>query len=272
MSLACILFLKNENKFVYGPNDMKPSVTMLEQQLMFLESFVDSVYILDDKSTDESVEVYKKYHKRGLVKYWETTGNEFNEQQYCARLLEFVKFNNHEWMLYLDGDEVLEDDARKWISKYFINEEYGENFRITVRFNYINLWRSRKQYRVDQWYNMESGKLFHVTPDLISFGTAFNDHFYAYQSPPDKSSESVFDFGNVVHTDLKIIHYAWVDWEHQLKKVQRNIKFEMENKLISYEEAEKIYGVILDEEGIVLKDVESKWQEEFRTGRIFYNK
>jgi hypothetical protein len=267
MSLAAILFLKNENKFVYNSDsELCPSITMLEQQLQFLESFVDAVYILDDKSTDGSQEIYKKYHERGLIKYWETTGSEFNEQQYCARLLEFVKFNNHEWMLYLDGDEVLDDSSRYWINN-FINKPHAYDCRITVRFNYINLWRSRKRYRSDKWYFGDAGKLFHVTKDLTSYGEAFNNHFYAY---PDIDDSNKISFGNIIVPGIKILHYAWVDWNHQIRKVEKNIKWEIECNNKTLEEAKVIYECVLDEEGIVLVDVDYKWQREYIDGIICY--
>ena len=50
-NLATILMLKNENRYIYGENDIKPNKTMLEEQLDFLK-FSEKVYILDGGSTD----------------------------------------------------------------------------------------------------------------------------------------------------------------------------------------------------------------------------
>ena len=65
--LACILLLKNENRYIYGIKDRKPEFTMLQQQMMFLKSFVQNVYIMDGDSKDESMIIYNHYIKNGLI-------------------------------------------------------------------------------------------------------------------------------------------------------------------------------------------------------------
>ena len=163
---------------------------------------------------------------------------------------------------YLDGDEILEDNARSYI-RLLMKNLPGES-PTTVRFKYINLWRSRKVFRFDKWYAGEAGKLFRVTKDLTSYGTAFNNHHYAYSKPDD--------FGIVLSPDLNILHYAWVDWEHQVRKVERYAKIEHEKNGTPIEVARIMFNEILDERGIKMSMVFKDWQEEYRSGKIQYNK
>lgn len=270
--LACVLMLKNENKYVYGEKDKKPSVTMLEQQMMFLKSFVDNVYIMDDLSDDGSMDIYKKYQNMGLVKEIISTNGEFDENKHYNTLCDMVKSDEeNKWMLYLDGDEILIDESRKYIrdlvedkinlAELFNDKQYLD--KIIVRFRYINLWRSRKQYRYDKFYGGETGKLFRVHKTLKSYGKKFNEHHFAYEAPDD--------FGRIILLmDHFILHYAWVDWNHMIRKVDRNAVIEYKYNGTNIDEAKKHYMMTLDETDIRYRNCVKAWAEEYRTGKISY--
>lgn len=257
--LACILLLKNENRYIYGIKDRKPEFTMLQQQMMFLKSFVQNVYIMDGDSKDESMMVYNHYRKNGLIKRI-SVSSDFDEAGHLELLKNQAFEDKNKWLLYLDGDEILEDSARNFIRNYC--NSYNHNVNQTVRFIYANLWRSRNKYRLDKWYGMEAGKLFSLTKDLKSYGTEFNNHWFGFRTPND--------FGNVYQTNLHVLHYAWVDWENVRKKYEKCVNYEMMYNNTPIEKAKEDFKVILDEEGIVLKPCEHNWSEEFRSGTIKY--
>lgn len=246
-NLATILMLKNENRYIYGENDIKPNKTMLEEQLDFLK-FSEKVYILDGGSTDGSLDIYKKYDN--TVVY--NQNFPYNENKCLNFLLEKVKSNKHKYMLYLDGDEILEKSSIEYIIDFLSSNDKSEYF--TIRFNYINLWRSRLKYRKDKWYNSESGKFFSVKPNLISYGTEFNNHYFVYGKN--------FDFGDIYYSGKRVIHYAWVDWNHILKKYNKCVENEIKYNKTSFKEASEMYKIILDESDIILEDVDKEWFNE----------
>lgn len=258
--LAVIMMLKNEHKYVYGENDKKPEFTMLQQQLRFLESFVDHIVISDGGSYDGSRYEYIHFDRKKDITILRQP-EPFDENIILNQMLNFCREKKFKWILYLDGDEILEDSARKFIRQFMDDHDYKQEH--TVRFNYINLWRSRNLYRFDKWYNSEAGKLFSLTDNLHSIGTPWNNHHFSF-------NENRYDGGNIYFSEKKILHYAWVDWKHILKKNMRNIDLEMEIYGKTYQQAVLAYKDTLDETGIILQPCLPEWAEEYRTGKIKY--
>lgn len=236
--LVAILMLKNENKYVYGPGDQKPEHTMLEQVLNHLH-FCEHIIIADGMSDDGSDEVYKRY-KNVKVFQQETP---FNENNILNSLLDYArKYTDSKWVLYLDGDEILENLAILYIKKFIKFNDPA--IKHTVRFGYMNLWRSRTKYRTDKFHDQLSGKFFSLHHDLKSFGSAYNNHHFAFGT--------IDNFGNIYNSKTYVVHYAWVDWNHIDKKYKQCVWMETELNKKDTTEAENICKVILDEEGIRL--------------------
>lgn len=240
------MMLKNENKYVYGVDDQKPPYTMLEQLMDHVTSFCERVYVADD-SNDGSAAVYARYPEV-VGKYRQP--KPYDENKNLNMLLDRVRDNPaNKWVLYLDGDEILENYGIDWIAR--LTEIVQSDTKCTVRFTYANLWRSRRRYRVDKLTGQSAGKLFTVHPDLRSFGSSYNDHHFSYGS--------LGNFGEVVETDLHIIHYGWVDWNHIIMKHARAIRYETELNGRSLAEAEAMHAMLLDEVGLVLRYCREDW-------------
>lgn len=254
--------LKNENKYIYGENEQQPSHTMLQQQLSFLNNKnIDHVYIADGNSTDDSKVEYTCFPLHSHPNITVFQQQEFNENLTLNQLIQIARKDGHKWLLNLDGDEILEDSSLQFLKQF--TESHDETQDHTVRFNYINLWRSRKRFRVDKWFNAEAGKFFSLTDRLCSIGSSFNNHHFSF-------NENSYDGGNIYYANKKILHYAWVNWKSVTDKYARFINLEMDHNKTNLDEAEKMYREILNEEGIVLQSCFDEWAEEYRTGVIQY--
>lgn len=259
--ITAILMLRNENRYIYGENDEKPEFTMLQQQFKFLESFVDHIIIADGNSTDGSRQEYINFNRTTDISIFQQPM--FDENLIMNQLLDAARNYGTKWVLSLDGDEILEDSAIYLLRQFM--DSHDANHDHTVRFNYINLWRSRKNYRVDKWHNTEAGKFFSLTERLCSIGSSWNNHHFSFNS-------NHYDGGNIYFSNKKLLHYAWVDWNHILKKHDIGINLEMEHNNKTFEESCEIYKEILNEEGIILQPCLPEWAEEYRTGKIRYAK
>lgn len=259
--IAAICMLKNEDRYVYGDGDVKPTHTMIRQYLEHLRSFVDGVFIWDDFSTDESIKVYAEYKRLGFIKYI-IQDKRIDQNETLTFLTKKALEAEYDWLLCLDCDEILEDSARKFIRDFTNTHDYKDEY--SVRFNYVNLWRSRKRYRTDRWYNSDTTKFFSLTDRLVSLGTSYNNHHFVFGEEGN--------FGRIVRSHLKILHYAWVDWSFLLAKVESYTQREMYYKQCTRKDAEWEFICVTDEVNATFETVKPEWQEEFRSGVIRYGR
>ena len=127
MKLVAVLRIKNE-------------MPVVEECLSKLSSLVDEVIVLDNGSTDGTLDCYKKFAK--IVEILHTEG--YHEGRDKCLLLEAVKKRNPDWILWIDGDEIFEKNfTRKEIEKY-MQSPYNQ-----ILFRMFNFWLSKEDYRID---------------------------------------------------------------------------------------------------------------------------
>lgn len=245
------LMLKNENRFIFNDKyDKKPKYSMLEQCLDCVSKIADEIIIVDNNSDDNSDVVYKKYKKiTHIKKNDEKNFSDFRDRSY---LISEAKKRNGDWFLMVDGDEVFEDSAINWI-KMFSNDNRNQNKNIRVNFKYINLWRSRRKFRIDKWNSSKFFRLWSlknlkiIGGDLHSYDITFDKNIIDINSP------------------YVVIHYGWADWQSRINKSFRYGKDHSNIHNIDLFEANKYYvRSDLDEDGIILQNVNIDWLEEFR--------
>jgi glycosyltransferase involved in cell wall biosynthesis len=264
MSIAALMMLKNENRFILHEDRSKPKYTMLEQNFRRLRSMVDAVYIVDNGSTDGSRDIYDKYEKDGLIQFVHYNDNyvDFDDVRDRKILLEAAVADKHKWILVVDGDEIYEDRMDYWIKDFCSSNSH--NGLHSVMFNYVNFWRSRDNYRVDKWNDSWFFRLFSST-FLDVVGEKLHQYRFLF-----RSFNGLHSVGNVLRSDIKCLHYGWADWDHRLKKTKQYIDLDMQYNNLSFDHASKKYVVYTDESGIVLSRGRSEWSSEFRTGSIDY--
>lgn len=254
--------LKDENRFIHHEDGRKPKYTMLEQNLRRLQSLVGEVYIVDNASEDGSEEVYDKY-KDSLINYirYNPKDLKFDDVRDRRILLEKAKERNMKWLLVVDGDEIYEDSADKYMHDFCkSNSPYGHH---ALKFLYVNFWRGREHYRTDAWNASWFPRLFSIN-NLVLTGTALHNYSFQFQSGNNISP------GNIINAPVKCLHYGWADWEHRTLKTMRYMKRDMEVTGRSYEQVKQVYSRDLDEIGLKLEAGKPEWASEFRNGEIDY--
>ena len=122
---------------------------ILEQTLKNISSMVDFIIIADQRSTDRSLEICKQFPKVKVI------NNSFESHSNKIRWLlldEARKIDGNNLIICLDADELLPPSAFKEINES-INSgkaKIGDTFS----FNWIQLWKSVRKYRIDNpWKN-----------------------------------------------------------------------------------------------------------------------
>ena len=121
----------------------------LERFLKWNNSLYDNLVVLDDRSTDDSVE-FVKPHASLLI---ENTMNSFrSELRNKGLLLDSAKeaFPETDWFLWLDADELLLED-RSSIDSLLAKTSSADFDGIELPL--VNLWRSEYFYRIDSGFN-----------------------------------------------------------------------------------------------------------------------
>jgi glycosyltransferase involved in cell wall biosynthesis len=131
MKITAILRIKDE--ILYGSRCLEK-----------LSELVDDIIVLDNGSTDGTLEMYKKFPK--IKKVLQTVG--FDEGRDKCLLLEEAKKDNPDWILWTDADEVFENNfTRQDIDRYMSS---GFN---RIVFRMCNFWLSESHCRYDgEWY------------------------------------------------------------------------------------------------------------------------
>lgn len=135
----------------------------LERFLKWNNSIYDKLVVLDDRSTDNSVEFIKP-HAALLI---ENTVNSFrSELRNKGLLLNSAKeaFPDTDWFLWLDADELLLEDRPRINS--LLTKASSEDYD-GIELPLVNLWRSENFYRIDSGFNkVKNVRFWKNTTDL----------------------------------------------------------------------------------------------------------
>lgn len=109
-------------------------------------NWADEIIVVDDESTDKTVEIAKAYTDRVFIRKMDIEGRHRNWAYAQAKNL---------WILSIDADEVVTPELRGEIEKVFSNEPKENGFTIPRR-NYIgDYW-----VKYGGWYPSSQLKLF----------------------------------------------------------------------------------------------------------------
>ena len=124
---------------------IKNEAWILNFTLSCLSDFCDAIVIVDDGSTDRTIEILKDYPKVIQVhQNCPISEADMDEPRDWNRLTKMAKNNGASWILFLDADEMI---SKKFVPeiKNFINQSTFD----VVRFPKITAWFDYYIYRSD---------------------------------------------------------------------------------------------------------------------------
>lgn len=180
--LSIVVLTKNEEKRI--------------AQCLGSVKFADEIVVVDDLSTDRTIELVQQYTNRILIKRMDNEGKHRNWAYAQAK---------NEWVLSLDADEEVTEALQKEISEAIKQSEFSA-FSIPLR-NYIgNYW-----VRYGGWYPASKVRLFKKSR-------------FKYEEA--LVHPRVFIDGECGHLKSDIIHHSYADFAEFLNSVNKQTTLE----------------------------------------------
>lgn len=190
--IAAMLRVKNEARWI-------PEVLEALRPICF------ATMVLDDHSTDETAILAERARAIVLRSRFEGI-DEARDKDFLLRKL--VEAFDPEWVLCVDGDEVLEPRGpMKLLAAIASNQAHA--YRMQV----IYLWDRTDQVRVDGIYgDFRRASLFNARRSTCRFAqTDFGGNFHCSNVPADMLPLAV-------NCDARLKHYGYIDREMRIAK------------------------------------------------------
>jgi glycosyltransferase involved in cell wall biosynthesis len=193
----CAMRVKNEGRYI-------------QEVIGRALELCEHALILDDHSTDDTAAICRAFGERVtlLISPFEGFDESRDKNYLLARIVE----RNPEWVLWIDGDEVLERTGPEKIRA--ATAALPETAVFTLRVAY--LWNHPNQVRVDGIYsNFSRASLFRLRdqaiPSLQFVTTGFGGNLHCGNVPRGLS-------GPTRSLDVRLKHYGYLSKETRMKK------------------------------------------------------
>ena len=181
------------------------------QSLAKSTQVTENVYVLDDNSKVKLSLFFKENQGElwAKVKKYEKFSRPYDEKRDFNQLLDWAEEDGCNWVMILEGDEILENKVTSEFISRFISPPNPQVFGYKV--NHYYFYNSSTQWRVDKpWGKMDDIRFSRLFPGrrMVKPGvTAFQFGFV-----PDIPQE------NVRETGIRIKNYGYARPEHREKK------------------------------------------------------
>jgi glycosyltransferase involved in cell wall biosynthesis len=125
---------------------VKNETWVIRYTLAALSEFVDKIVVIDDGSTDDTVEVCREFPK--VVEIFCNgfrNENRVDEARDWNRMTTLARRHGAEWILYTDADEMLEPAVKDFVRKLPELRMYD-----MIRFRKVSPWKGIEVYRTDK--------------------------------------------------------------------------------------------------------------------------
>lgn len=176
----------------------------LEQVLDHLSQFVDEIVVVDDASTDNTVQICNSYEK--VTQLVELQESHFDREWELRTILwEAAAATHPDWLLAVDADEMYEEKAKQQMRDLINQNEFD-----WIGFRFYDFWGGYTHYRDDSFWNIHhrhNMTLVRYLPGYHYFYPRFNHHCprlpLSYQVLPGHLS------------DLRVKHFGWAGSEEE---------------------------------------------------------
>ena len=187
---------------------VKNAGKFFKHSLDSISPLVDEIVVLDDGSIDNTYEIAQANSK---VVRLETQDLPLNEARDRDKILHWAQEREADWILVIDGDEVLSDGWTKENFNKLINPV--NPMAKAYIFRYSTFWNDKNHVRRDNvWKGMQNVRLFKSEPEqhIVS------NHPVGFHcnSTPSVAGENIF----FAPTSMRIRHYGYLDPEDRLRK------------------------------------------------------
>lgn len=178
------------------------------------KKWADEIIIYDDNSTDNSVELAKKYTNHIILGETNEWTKETFHKEIILQYIHKMKVKP-DWILWIDCDEIVDNFCLENL-KSFCVENINRNTD-AFAFQQINLWRGERFYRTDGLlysnnYNVNSVgwfvRLWKYTPNLkMKESVGYDQRLYP------------ITIKNILPCKFKIIHYGFSNYKRLFKHI-----------------------------------------------------
>ncbi|MDC0450785.1 glycosyltransferase family 2 protein [Nitrosopumilus sp.] len=182
----------------------------IKKSLESISEICQEIIILDDCSTDKTVEICKKFPS--VVEIYERKDElPLNEVRDKKIIWEMAMKRNPDFILKLDGDEVLAPNSKDIIFNEIMNL-YPNDLNFSLQLMYI--YDKPNQWRTDAWfdniYHIRLIRINEYTKDLKFEESGYPGNAHSLHLPPTKYVP--------VRSDVKILHYSLYDKKIRKRK------------------------------------------------------
>lgn len=122
---------------------IKDQILTIDECMTKLSTLADEIIVLDNGSTDGTLDAYKKYQKITRVLHAEG----FDEGRDKILLLEEAKKTKADWILWIDADEIFEKHFTREVVEGYMHSNYNR-----INFRMCNFWLSKTRCIYDGEY------------------------------------------------------------------------------------------------------------------------
>ncbi|MFW5890739.1 MAG: glycosyltransferase [bacterium] len=207
----------------------------LKDTLGHMLSYCDEVVVLDDASTDKTVEIAKKFTPFVFEKNKSMFHNEIVVRK---ELWKHILNRNPNWILILDADEIFEDEI---VTR--IDDMMNQSIYDVWGFKLFDMW-NETHYRDDKYWKAHN--FYH--PFLVRNIT---DYKHIWNEKPHHCGRFPVSINNLPmgKSNIRLKHLGWMKEKDRIEKYNRYKKFDPDAKYGWKEQ----YESILDESPNLVK-------------------
>ena len=191
---------------ITGMMRIKNEARWIRSVLQSALAVCERVYILDDHSTDNTPEICQSFGEK--VRLYSSPFEGLDESRDKNYLLDVIRLYGAEWILAIDGDELLLDpkEIKTLLAPATFNAYNCYSLRV------LYLWNNLDQVRTDGVYgHFWRPSLFRAVPGVCYSETPNGGNFHCGNVPQGL-------IGSAPHCDARLLHFGYMDARDRRRK------------------------------------------------------